>query len=85
MRTHIDDGHRPSDPIEAPGSHGRLVTVALLVIAIFLAVSFFYMTNEKRRDRPAESVTKAAAAVDDAARRVGHSARDAAQDIRKNP
>lgn len=85
MRTHIDDGHRSSDPIEAPGSHGRLVTVALLVIAIFLAVSFFYMTNEKRRDRPAESMTKAAAAVDDAARKVGDSARDAAQDIRKNP
>lgn len=85
MRTHIDDGHRPSDPIEAPGSHGRLVTVALLVIAIFLAVSFFYMTNEKRRDRPAESVTKAAAAVDEAARKVGDSARDVAQDIRKNP
>ncbi len=84
MRTHLDDGHRPSDPIEAPGSHGKLVTVALVLIAIFLAVSFFYMTNEKRRDRPAESVTKAAAAVDDAARKVGDSARNAAQDLRKS-
>ncbi len=84
MRTHFDDGHRPSDPIEEPGSHGRLVIIALLAIAVFLAVSFFYMTNEKRRDRPAESVTKAAAAVDDAARKVGDSARNAAQDFRKN-
>lgn len=63
-------------------SHGRRISFALVAIALILAVGFYYLTSEKRRDRPAESVTKAAASVDNAARVVGDAARDAADDMR---
>lgn len=83
MRIDSAGDRRRSDPVDGPGSHGRLIPLVLIVIALVLAVSFFYLTNDKRRDRPAQSVTNAAASVDHAARAVGDAARNAANDMSK--
>lgn len=75
----------PDDRIvRSPARHDRAVPrgpaliILLVVLALILAVGFFYMT-EVRRDRQAEQVTEAAGKLDGAADRLGDAARDAAK------
>ena len=50
-------------------------------LALVLAVGFFYLTNDDRRDRRAEAVTQAAASADEAVQAMGDAARNAADDL----
>lgn len=63
-------------------SKGSGVVFALVALALILAIAFFYMTNERRQERQADKVTKAAGAVDDAAQIVSEAARNAADSLR---
>lgn len=64
------------------GERGSGVIFALVVIALILAIIFFYLTRAAREDRHAEAMTRAASAVDDAARAVGDTAKAAADRLR---
>ena len=55
------DPPSPSPP-EPPQSNSGVI-LALVAIALILAISFFYLTNERRQDRQADAVTDAAASV----------------------
>lgn len=77
---------RPDDPpvymSRVERSRGSGVVFALVAIALVLAIGFFYMTNDHRKDRAADSVTHAADSVDDAAKVVGQAAKNAADTLR---
>lgn len=78
---------RPAEPHKVVGDKTRGnggIVFALVAIALILAIGFFYLTNERREDRRADAVTKAAGSVDDAARIVGDAAKDAARDLHNN-
>ncbi|WP_088181781.1 hypothetical protein [Sphingobium sp. Z007] len=75
-----DDRSPPATVIER--SRGSGVVFALVALALILAIGFFYLTNERREDRQADKVTKAAGSVDDAARMVGDAAKNAADKLR---
>ncbi|QGP78748.1 hypothetical protein [Sphingobium sp. CAP-1] len=63
-------------------SRGSGVVFALVVLALILAIGFFYLTNDRRDDRRVDAVTQAAGSVDDAAKVVGDAARNAADTLR---
>ena len=65
---------------DRPRSGGMVF--ALVALALILAIGFFYMTSERRADRAADKVTKAAGTVDDAARVVSEAAKNAADRLR---
>lgn len=65
-------------------SRGNGVVFALVALALTLAIAFFYLTSERREDRRADKVTKAAETVDDAARVVSDAAHNAADTLRRN-
>ncbi|MEK7343873.1 MAG: hypothetical protein AABZ73_08635 [Pseudomonadota bacterium] len=71
----------PPEPVNK-GERGSGVIFALVVIALILAIIFFYLTREAREDRRAEAVTRAASVVDDAARAMGDTAKTAADRLR---
>ena len=77
-----DDWPPPISTVER--SRGSGVVFALVALALILAIGFFYLTNERRVDRQADKVTKAAGSVDDAARVVGDAAKNAADTLRDN-
>ncbi|MDR7155430.1 CHASE3 domain sensor protein [Sphingobium xenophagum] len=62
---------------------GSGLTFALVAIALILAIGFFYLTNDNRRDKRADAVTNTAKSVDDAARVIEKAARNAADGLRK--
>lgn len=73
---------RPPPNIVIERSRGSGVIFALVAIALILAIGFFYLTNERREDRQADKVTKAAGSLDDAARAMGDAAKNAADKLR---
>lgn len=77
------EGDRPHQVSVVRKSQGSGVIFAVVALALILAIAFFYMTNERRQDRQADKVTRAAGAVDDAARIVGEAAHNAADVLRK--
>ena len=84
----VDDPVRPDDPpphiSKVERSQGSGVVFALVALALVLAIGFFYVTNERRDDRSADAVTRAAGSVDDAAKVVGDAAKNAADTLRNN-
>ena len=74
------DPPSPSPP-EPPQSNSGVI-LALVAIALILAISFFYLTNE-RRHRQADAVTDAAASADNAVQAMGDAARNAADDLER--
>ncbi len=80
-------GERPDSPPSAvpspPVTRGTGIIGLLIALALILAIGFFYMTNDHRRDRQADAVTDAATAMDDAARIVSTAAKNAADSLRK--
>tara|TARA_B100000378_G_scaffold98833_1_gene78528 strand:- start:1024 stop:1263 length:240 start_codon:yes stop_codon:yes gene_type:complete len=75
------DPPSPSPP-EPPQSNSGVI-LALVTIALILAISFFYLTNERRQDRQADAVTDAAASADNAVQAMGDAARNAADDLER--
>ena len=67
---------RGNPPVPAR-SRGGGVVVALVLIALVLAIGFFYLTNDRREDRRADALTKGAAKIDETTRVVGDAARNA--------
>ena len=72
----------PLPPPEPPQSNSGVI-LALVAIALILAISFFYLTNERRQDRQADAVTDAAASADNAVQAMGDAARNAADDLER--
>ncbi|WP_298401279.1 hypothetical protein [Sphingobium sp.] len=68
----------------AERSRGSGVVFALVVLALILAIGFFYLTSDRREDRQADAVTEAAGSVDDAARVIGDAAKNAADTLRND-
>ncbi|MDV5822659.1 hypothetical protein [Sphingobium naphthae] len=73
----------PSPPPPEPPQSNSGVILALVAIALILAISFFYLTNERRQDRQADAVTDAAASADNAVQAMGDAARNAADDLER--
>ena len=84
----VDDPARRDDPpvqiSKMERSKGSGVVFSLVVLALLLAIGFFYLTNDRRDDRRADAVTRAAGSVDDAAKVVGDAAKNAADTLRNN-
>jgi uncharacterized protein HemX len=74
----IDSAHLPL----ADRPRGRGVVVALILVAVILAVAFFYMTKESRQDEQADKINHAAESVDRAAKAVGDAARNTADKLK---
>ena len=55
----MDDPETPEPP--GPPRPNSGVVLGLVALALVLAVGFFYLTNDDRRDRRADAVTQAAA------------------------
>ncbi|WP_300116210.1 hypothetical protein [Sphingobium sp.] len=75
----MDDTETPEPP--GPPRPNSGVVLGLVALALVLAVGFFYLTNDDRRDRRAEAVTQAAASADEAVQAMGDAARNAADDL----
>lgn len=71
----------PGDFVDKGGGSG--VVFALVTVALILAIIFFYLTRDAREDRRSDAVTKAAGALDEAARRVGDAASETADRLRE--
>jgi hypothetical protein len=67
-------------PSEPPRSNSGVV-LGVVALALVLAVGFFYLTNDDRRDRRADAVTQAAASADEAVQAMGDATRNAANDL----
>ncbi|MEJ7933580.1 hypothetical protein WG907_04815 [Sphingobium sp. AN558] len=75
----------PPSPEPVYDAHkGSGVIFVIVALALLLAIGFFYLTNDRRDDRRADAVTKAAGSLDDAAKKVGDAAKDAANSLRKD-
>ncbi len=75
----MDDPETPEPP--GPPRPNSGVVLGLVTLALVLAVGFFYLTNDDRRDRRADAVTQAAASADEAVQAMGDAARNAADDL----
>ncbi|WP_062731243.1 hypothetical protein [Sphingobium abikonense] len=75
----MTDLHRFT-PSEPPRSKSGVV-LGVVALALVLAVGFFYLTNDDRRDRRADAVTQAAASADEAVQAMGDATRNAANDL----
>ena len=75
----MTDLHRFT-PSEPPRSNSGVV-LGVVALALILAVGFFYLTNDDRRDRRADAVTQAAASADEAVQSMGDATRNAANDL----
>lgn len=74
--------HESHDSIVEPRG-GRVVIGGIVVIALVLAIAFFYIAGAHDRRDESESVMRAANSVEMAARNVGDAARSAAERMRK--
>lgn len=84
---HTGNGHGDHEPGRTrrtsvlPGSG---MTFFLIVLALLLAIAFFYITKESRSDRRADAVTEAAETVDNATSSVARAAEKAAGKLRQD-
>lgn len=75
----------PMDPEPVRNTQkGSGVIFVIVALALLLAIGFFYLTDERRDDRRADDITKAAGSLDDAAKKLGDAAKDAANSLRKD-
>ena len=77
----MDDPEPPKPPRQPHPNSG--VVLGLVALALVLAVGFFYLTNDDRRDRRADAVTQAAASADEAGQAMGDAAQNAADDLNR--
>ena len=75
---HRASGRKPEAKLSVFGSG---TTFFLIALAVILAVIFFYLTKDGRQDRRADTVTGAAAWVDNAAGHVERAAQNVARDL----
>ncbi len=77
------DGGPVKETVVAP-SRGSGVVFVLVALALVLAIGFFYLTGERREDRRADALTRAAGSADSAAQVVGDAARNAAEALQND-
>ena len=78
-----DSGHASAHMLPAKLHHGRGPVVALIILALILAIGFFYMTRDSAQDQQADKITHAAESVDRAAKAVGDAALNSAENLEK--
>ncbi len=83
MRTDLrESGTDPAHMSSVKPHHGQGLTVALIIMALILAISFFYMTKGSVQDDQADKITHAADSVDRAAKAVGDAAVNSADNLK---
>lgn len=75
--------HLPEDCL-ARQARRRGLVFTLIAVALLLAISFFYLTNQQRDDRVADDVTQAASSADNAVISISDAAKNAADAMRKD-